>query len=81
MSTQTLADNLTIPPNTTYYYKLTITLNYLNDVDQTQDLNAILITRFLLEEDSRDYLNQIILSKANDENVKDYQKLLEIKLL
>lgn len=72
MSTQTLADNLTIPPNTTYYYKLTITLNYLNDVDQTQDLNAILSTRFLLEEDSRDYLNQIILSKANDENVKDY---------
>ncbi len=72
MSTQTLADNLTIPPKTTYYYKLTITLNYLNDVDQTQDLNAILSTRFLLEEDSKDYLNQIILSKANDENVKEY---------
>ena len=51
ISTQTLANNLEIPSKTKYYYKLEITLNYLEDIDQTEDLNAILSTEFILEEE------------------------------
>ncbi len=41
-----LANLLTIPVGKTYYYNLTVTLNYLNDVNQDEDLNAIFYTNF-----------------------------------
>ncbi len=45
-----LSDELLIPSNTKYYYKLTITLNYLESTDQTADLNAFFSTHFKLDE-------------------------------
>ncbi len=45
-----LANLLTIPVGKTYYYNLTVTLNYLNDVNQDADLNAIFYTNFALED-------------------------------
>lgn len=45
-STQALAENLVIPAGETYFYRLSITLDYLDDVDQTQDFNANFSTKF-----------------------------------
>ncbi len=45
-----LANLLTIPVGKTYYYNLTVTLNYLNDVNQDADLNAVFYTNFNLED-------------------------------
>ncbi len=47
-SNKILADSLTIPVGKTYYYNLTVTLNYLNDVNQDADLNAVFYTDFNL---------------------------------
>ncbi len=41
-----LANLLTIPVGKAYYYNLTVTLNYLNDVNQDADLNAVFYTNF-----------------------------------
>ncbi len=43
-----LVDSLTIPVGETYYYNLVITLNYLEDVNQDADLNAIFSSTFSL---------------------------------
>lgn len=48
--TYELANELFIPSEQTYYYKLTITLNYLESTNQTSDLNAVLSTNFVLKE-------------------------------
>ncbi len=45
-----LANLLSIPVGKTYYYNLTVTLNYLNDVNQDADLNAVFYTDFGLED-------------------------------
>ena len=47
--TTLLAGNLVIPKNSTIYYKLIIKLNYLEDLDQTTDLEATFSTTFLIE--------------------------------
>ena len=47
---KTLADSLTIPVGKTYYYELVITLNYLDDVNQDADINAIFNTKFKVED-------------------------------
>jgi len=47
-SDKTLAPDITIPAKTTYYYQLTITLNHLADVDQTNDKDAVLSSNFKL---------------------------------
>ncbi len=44
--TQTLASEISVPANDTYYYNLTITLNDLPDVDQTADAGAEFRTMF-----------------------------------
>ncbi len=49
-ATKVLANNLSIPIGKTYYYNLTITLNYLSDVNQDADLNAVFYTNFDLED-------------------------------
>ena len=49
-TTEVLANNLSIPVGKTYYYNLTVTLNYLNDVNQDEDLNAVFYTNFDLED-------------------------------
>ena len=49
-SKKILANSLTIPVEKTYYYELLVTLNYLNDVNQDADLNAIFNTKFKMED-------------------------------
>ena len=41
-----LASELSVPAGKTYYYNLDITLNNLDDVDQTSDLSAQFTTEF-----------------------------------
>ncbi len=50
--TSTLVPDITIPVGITYYYKLVVTLNNLNDVDQTEDLNASFSTKFVVSQPS-----------------------------
>ncbi len=50
--TSTLVPDITIPVGKTYYYNLVITLNNLNDVDQTEDLNASFSTKFVVSQPS-----------------------------
>jgi len=49
-TSEILAKGIEVPSKTTYYYKLTITLEHLDDVNQTQDINAKLSTWFDLKE-------------------------------
>jgi len=49
-TSEILAKGIEVPSKTTYYYKLTITLEHLDEVDQTQDFNAKLSTWFDLKE-------------------------------
>lgn len=51
MTTKILSNEQIIPAKQKYYYQLKITLNYLDDVDQTDDLNAIFITNFKITEE------------------------------
>lgn len=54
-----LANGLEIPASTTHYYNLTITLEYLDDVDQIEDLDARFSTFFELKEGIRAEPNTI----------------------
>ncbi len=49
-SKKILANSLIIPVGKTYYYNLEITLNYLSDVNQDADINAIFNTKFKVED-------------------------------
>ncbi len=49
-SKKILANSLTVPVGKTYYYNLEITLNYLSDVNQDADINAIFNTKFKVED-------------------------------
>ncbi len=62
-SKKILTSSLTIPVGKTYYYNLEITLNYLNDVNQDSDLNAIFNTKFKVEDiNLNDTIEKIIAS-------------------
>ncbi len=50
--TSTLVPDITIPVGITYYYKLVVTLNNLNDIDQTEDLKASFSTKFVVSQPS-----------------------------
>ncbi len=60
-----LANLLTIPVGKTYYYNLTVTLNYLNDVNQDADLNAVFYTNFDLEDVRYQSLLEKIIASSN----------------
>ena len=49
-TTTTLKNGILIPVNTMYYYKLTITLNNLENINQNSDINATFSSYFGLEE-------------------------------
>jgi len=67
-SKKILANSLTIPVGKTYYYELVITLNYLSDVNQDDDVNAIFNTKFKVEDiNSRNIVGEII---ATSQGVK-----------
>ncbi len=55
-----LANNLEVPVGQTYYYRLTVTLENLDGVDQTQDINAVFSTEFNLEEASESPFEKVI---------------------
>ncbi len=55
-----LANNLEVPVGQTYYYRLTVTLENLEGVDQTQDINAVFSTEFNLEEASESPFEKVI---------------------
>lgn len=74
-SKELLADDLPIPVSSTIYYKLTISLNYLELTDQTADLNAILSTHFSVEESVAPEKNTFVktlLAKANPSSITEY---------
>ena len=48
-STVPLIRSILVPSSTTYYFKLTITLNNLPDLDQTSDVSATMNSKFSLE--------------------------------
>ncbi len=52
-STQLLADHLLIPAGHTYTYRVIITFEDLPDIDQTADINATFITKFTLNQGSK----------------------------
>ena len=54
-TTETLKNGILVPTNTTYYYKLTITLNNL-DTNQNSDINAEFYSFFGLEEGNENEL-------------------------
>ncbi len=53
-SIQPLADHLLVPAGHTYTYRVRITFEHLEDIDQTADLNAKFITKFILEQGKPD---------------------------
>ncbi len=66
-SMKVLANSLTIPLGKTYYYNLEITLNYLNDVNQDTDLNAIFNTKFKVEDiNSKNIVEEIIATSQGE---------------
>ena len=62
-SKKILANSLTVPFGKKYYYELTISLNYLNDINQDADINAIFNTKFKVEDiNSESKIEKIIAS-------------------
>ena len=48
------ADHLFVPAGHTYTYRVRITFEHLEDIDQTADLHAKFITKFILEQGKPD---------------------------
>ncbi len=67
-STQILADHLSIPAGHTYTYRLRITFEDLEDIDQTPDINANFVTKFTIAESTKPNPLKILImnSKTND---------------
>lgn len=55
-----LSDKVTIPANKSYYYNLTITLNYLDEVDQTSDLEAKFSSKFSIVDGNSGVIENMI---------------------
>ncbi len=71
-SKKILANSLTIPVDKTYYYNLEITLNYLSDVNQDEDINAIFNTKFKVEDiNSKNIVEEIIAKSQGVRNEFD----------
>lgn len=51
--TSTVASEISVPAGETYYYNLNVTLNNLNDLDQTGDVDANLTTEFTVNAPSK----------------------------
>ncbi len=66
-STLLLAEHLAIPVGHTYIYRLRITFENLPDVDQTPDVNAKFITKFVLKESTKKKTTE---DKLADLNIK-----------
>jgi len=66
-STQALADHLSIPAGHTYTYRLRITFEDLENIDQTADLNATFVAKFTIAESTK---KQTTEDKLADLNLK-----------
>ncbi len=75
-STMVLADHLSVPAGHTYTYRLRITFEDLENVDQTADLNAKFITKFTLTESTKKQTTEDKLANLNikisDTNPTDF---------
>lgn len=67
-SSSALSAYITVPAGKTYYYKLRITLNYLDDVNQDADIDAVFNTQFEVADIST--LNPIFKIKASSNGIK-----------
>ena len=56
---------MTIPVGKRYYYNLEITLNYLSDINQDADINAIFNTKFKVEDINTKNIVNIIIASSN----------------
>ena len=56
-----IVDRMEIPSGVTYVYKITIKLEDLLDIDQTQDLGAVLSTKFTLDEGNKPITSESVL--------------------
>ena len=64
-STQLLVDHLLIPAGRTYTYKVKITFDNLEDIDQTPDVNAKFITKFMLDQGTKKLTTEDKLANLN----------------
>ncbi len=64
-STQILADHLLIPAGRTFTYRVRITFEDLEDIDQTEDINAKFITKFTLEQGVKKWTLEDSLASLN----------------
>ncbi len=64
-STQVLADHLLVPAGHTYTYRVRITFEDLEDIDQTADINATFITKFTLNESTKKQTTEDTLAELN----------------
>lgn len=71
-SDRNLAKDLEIPARAVYYYKLTITFNNLDDIDQKGDLDAIFASKFKLGEATYDpgFIPKTVMAILNGHPVK-----------
>lgn len=68
---QNILGELTVPSNKTYYFNLAITLNSLENIDQTADLSAIFHTKFSIG-DPREYIYYGLTINPNGGTWNDY---------
>ena len=60
-----LSDGIYVPAQTTYYYNLNITFENLKDIDQFDDLDAIMSTKFNIKSTNYNMLRTIITTPSS----------------
>ncbi len=75
-SKRTLASNITIPVGKTYYYNLKVSLNYLDDVNQDEDMNASFSSTFKAT-DVREVMTRTISFNTGDSSTVEDVKVLD----
>ena len=75
-STQLLAEHLLIPAGHTYIYRLKITFENLENIDQTEDINAKFITKFTIDRGAKKWTVEdslaILKIKKNPNNLTNF---------
>ncbi len=65
VSTQLLVEHLLVPAGHTYTYRVRITFEDLENIDQTEDINAKFITKFTLDESTKKWTAEDSLASLN----------------
>lgn len=77
--TQTMVSEISVPAGETYYYNLNITLNYLDDVEQSSDLDAIFMTEFDIGQSTK-YRYYKLTIDPNGGNLGEFTDIQEYQL-